>query len=282
MEAARGANKEERVVELPVDRIAPNPLQPRRRFDTDQILKLAQSIRSQGVIQPIIVRPHPRVAGEYELVAGERRLRAIRHLGRTAAPALVRKISDRDLLEAALVENLQREQLSPIEEAQAYRELMRRFGYTQENVAQRVGKERSTVANMVRLLGLPHPIQQDLETGRLSVGHARALLPIGNPARQIAIRDAVISGGLSVRDTENLVKSEVIGSGGEAAGSDRPNQARLDPQFQAVQDALERRYGTRVTIRQKQHQGRVELEFYSLDDFNRIYDLLVGRESSTD
>ena len=196
----------ERLVQLELHRLVPSIHQPRKRFSKQRIEQLARSIESQGVVQPLVVRPHPREHGRFELVAGERRLRALKLLGRDTAPVLVRAITDGQLLEASLVENLHREQLTPIEEAQAYRNLLDHHGYTQETLADRVGKERSTIANLVRLLGLPPAVRQDLEEERLSTGHARTLLALEDPALQLALRDLIVKRDLSVREAERYVK----------------------------------------------------------------------------
>lgn len=276
-----------RLIELPLGRIEPNPRQPRKRFPAEQIEALAESIRAQGVIHPLVVRPHPEAPQRYQLVAGERRLRAVRLLGWQWAPALVREVPDEQLLEAALVENLQREELTPIEEATAYRTLLDQYGYTQDTLAGQVGKDRSTIANLVRLLSLPLSLQEDLETGRLTTGHARALLAIPEPDRQVALRNVIVERGLSVRETERLVnrarKSRTTATDGrlaqQAGGVELPTGLAL--QFQAVQEMLERRFSTRVIIRRGEQgsaateAGRIEIEFYSLDDFNRLYELLV-------
>lgn len=276
-----------RLIELPLGRIEPNPRQPRKRFPAEQIEALAESIRAQGVIHPLVVRPHPEAPQRYQLVAGERRLRAVRLLGWQWAPALVREVPDEQLLEAALVENLQREELTPIEEATAYRTLLDQCGYTQDTLAGQVGKDRSTIANLVRLLSLPLALQEDLETGGLTTGHARALLAIPEPDRQVALRNVIVERGLSVRETERLVnrarKSRTNATDGrlaeQAGGVELP--AGLALQFQAVQEMLERRFSTRVIIRRGEQgsaatvAGRIEIEFYSLDDFNRLYELLV-------
>ena len=192
------------ILNLPPESIEPNPLQPRRKFSPGMIEALAHSIESQGVLQPLLVRSKPRDANRYQLVAGERRLRAMRLLGLKVVPALLREIPDEKLLEAALVENIQREPLNPVEEAEAYRALLNRYGYTKEALALRVGKDRSTIANMVRLLALPPLLKEDLADGRLSAGHARALLTLSGADRQIALRGVVIERGLSVRETERL------------------------------------------------------------------------------
>ena len=271
-----------RLLQLPLAEIEPNPRQPRRHFAEDRIAALAQSIASQGVTQPLVVRPHPGAPGRYQLVAGERRLRAVQRLGWREVPALVREVPDDALLEAALVENLQREQLTPIEEAAAYRTLLDQVGYTQEALAARVGKDRSTIANMVRLLALPPLLQEDLDEGRLSIGHARALLGLPEPDRQLALRGVVLARGLSVRETEQLVQRARDGerAPGGAGTQDAPALPPAEAlQFQAVQEMLERRLATRVTIQHRgagaEGTGRIEIEYYSLDDFNRLYELLV-------
>lgn len=268
--------------------IEPNPSQPRRRFSQQQIEALAASLRGQGVLQPLLVRPHPERPGRYQLVAGERRLRAVRQLGWRQVPVLLREISDDSLLEAALVENLQREPLTPIEEAAAYRDLLNRHGYTQETLAGRIGKDRSTIANMIRLLSLPPALQDDLEEGRLSTGHARALLSLSEPDRQVALRNRVLEQGLSVRETERAIRiakaptpPTAPGKGdGNGAGASSPRlPGREDIQFEAARDALEQSLGSRVEIRRKgppgkNSQGSIEIEFYSMEDFNRLFDLM--------
>lgn len=272
------------VVHVPLERIEPNPLQPRRQFDETRIRQLADSIAHQGVIQPLVVRPHPARARRFELIAGERRLRAMRLLGWATAPALVRSVADGQLLETALVENLQREALTPIEEARALRDLLQRHGYTQETLARRIGRDRSTIANLIRLLALPVPLQEDLEAGRLSAGHARALLTLRDPVMQIALRNEVLRRGLSVRETERWVRRQLEarpGAAPAAAGAEpEAGEPSLSPEYRAVIQALERRFGTRVCVRPRdsgQPGGAVEIEFFSLDDFNRLYDLLMGR-----
>jgi ParB family chromosome partitioning protein len=278
---------EEQVRQVPLDRIVPNPQQPRRRFDRAQIAALAESISAQGVLQPLLVRPHRTRSGQYELVAGERRLRALRLLGWAEAPALVREIPDAGLLEAALVENLQREQLTPIEEASAYRQLLDRHGYTQETLAQRLGRDRSTIANMLRLLALPPSVREDLEAGRLTIGHARALLAVSDARRQQALRRIILGRGLSVRETEALVgreKLRVVAGKGRlpgktgAGGAEIPPPSLLHPRWRELQDRLERHYGTRILIEAEPGAGgTIRMEYADGDEFNRIYDLLLGR-----
>jgi ParB family chromosome partitioning protein len=302
------------MLNLPPDSIEPNPLQPRRDFSPGKIQALARSIESQGVLQPLVVRSKPGDPNRYQLVAGERRLRAMRLLGLEAVPAVLWEVPDENLLEASLVENIQREPLNPVEEAEAYRALLNRYGYTKEALAERVGKDRSTIANMVRLLALPPLLKEDLAAGRLSAGHARALLNLPGADRQIALRGVVIERGLSVRETERLaarakrenpasphrgIAGEISGeiSGGIAGGTAGGNwvvenkiQDGERLQFDAVREMLEHRFSTRVRILPQQGPsknlellgGRIDLEYYSMEDFNRIYDLLTGRGGDTD
>ena len=191
---------------LPIYRIKPNPNQPRRYFDPKALQELSQSIKQQGVLQPLIVRKHPMLEGYFELVAGERRWRALQLAGETQAPSIITKLSDTEALEVALLENIQREDLTPIEEGQCYYELMQLHGLTQEELAKKLGKDRSTIANMVRLLALPKAIQQDLEMGRLSAGHARAVLSLSDPKEQLNLRERLLLNNWSVRETEKQVK----------------------------------------------------------------------------
>jgi ParB family transcriptional regulator, chromosome partitioning protein len=276
----------EAVQRLPIERIVPNARQPRRHFDPAHIAELARSIAAQGVLQPLLVRPHGTRSGHYELVAGERRLRALKLLGWAEAPVHVREIPDERLLEAALVENLQREQLSPIEEAQAYHDLLHAHGYNQESLAQRLGRDRSTIANTIRLLGLPPSVRDDLEAGRLTPGHGRALLAVADARRQQALRRIILGRGLSVRETEALVgdeklravaKSERAAKGGRS-GAAKVNPPLLHPRWRELQTRLERRYGTRVRIEPVPGAGgAIHIEFGEGEDFNRVYDLLLGR-----
>lgn len=270
------AEPQQVLARLPLERIAPNPLQPRRRFPDEQLQALAASLAHQGTIQPLVVRPHPERPAHYELVAGERRLRAMRLLGWDEAPALVREIADGDLLESALVENLQREPLSPVEEAQALRDLLERHGYTQDELARRIGRDRSTIANLVRLLALPVAIREDLDEGRLTVGHARALLPLEDVALQLAVRNEVLGRRLSVRETERLVRRQ-LDPRRPAAKDSPPEPDRAAAAYAAVSDALERRFGTRVRVERTGERGTLSFSFADTEEFNRIYDLLMGR-----
>lgn len=253
----------EEVRRIPIEDIHKNALQPRKRFDAAGIAGLAASIREQGLLQPIIVR---RRAIGYEIVVGERRWRAAKEAGLAAIPAIVRESSDQESLELAMVENIQREDLNPIEQAQAFRALMELKKMTQEEVAGRLGKDRATVANIIRLLGLPQEIQQDVAEGRLSMGHARALLACNSALRQRALRDRIIRKGLSVREAERL------------AGEKREKAARRpgDPSLARIAEDLRRHFQTPVSVSRRGRRGRVEIRFYNDEDLDRILRLIMG------
>lgn len=257
-----------RVMQLKIAQIKLNPKQPRRHFDQERLNELAQSIRIKGVIQPILVRKR----GEaYELVAGERRLRASKLAGFDEIPALVREVADQDLLEIALIENIQRHDLDPIDESLAYKNLMEEHGYTQEDLARRVGKNRSTIANMIRLLALPKPLQKELTQGHLSVGHARALLSLENEAVQIALGQKIIEEGLSVREAELLTKApESTPSPAKPGKGDAVSR-----QMQANQKRLEEALTTKVRIKSRGDKGKIELDYFSVEEFNRLFELLL-------
>ena len=253
--------------EIDVDRIIPNPSQPRKLFDDSALDDLAASIREHGVVQPVVVRALP--DGVYELVAGERRWRASQKAGLLKMPALVRVAEEHQSLEIALVENLQREGLNPVDEAQAYQRLISEFGLTQDEVARRVGKSRASVANMLRLLKLPPEIQQWLLEGRLTTGHAKALLSIADPDAMISSAREMMRGKLSVRQAEALAR------GGDRLGaSSRP----ADPNVRAAVMELERALGTRVTLRERGGKGRIEIHFHSQDELDRLYGGLLSAE----
>ena len=253
-----------------LQRITANPLQPRRAFDEAKLEELAASIRDQGVIQPLIVR---RNGDGYELIAGERRLRAAMKAGLKEVPVVVREASDNDSLQLALIENLQREDLNPIEEADAYRRLHEEFHSTQEEVAEKVGKSRPAVANAMRLLLLPKEIQQELAQGRLAAGQARALLALGNEAMITAVARRVIAKGLSTRETERLVARLKLGRRA------RRLAAAVDPDLRAVVEKLQRALGTKVRMVQTggASRGKMEIEYYSSADLDRIVQFIVNR-----
>jgi ParB family chromosome partitioning protein len=260
-----------RVVELPVEEIEPNPVQPRTDFNEERLEELTNSIREHGVIQPIIVN---RVGQGYHIVAGERRWRASQKAGRTTIPAIVREVSsEQELMELSLIENIQRDDLNPIEEAEAYRALMEKCLLTQDDVAQKVGKDRSTVANMVRLLRLPFEIQDYLRQGSLQMGHARALLAMDSDEARLLLARRAVADKLSVRDVERAA-----GGGRKAAEKKRPADAGAarDPHLDNFEERLRHRFGTSVAIhRGRDLSGRIEVQFYSDQDLERILDLLL-------
>jgi ParB family chromosome partitioning protein len=250
-----------------IDMIRPNHYQPRRHFAADELEELAESIRSQGIIQPLIVRTDD--AG-YELVAGERRLRAATLAGLDRVPVLVKDVSDAEMLEISIVENIQRENLNPMEEAEAYHRLITEFDLTQDKAAERVGKSRSAVANLLRLRQLPDPIKESIMEGALSMGHARALLGADTPAKQQTAWREVVAKKLSVRDTEALIKR----INAEKKPARTPELTSAQRYFRDVSEDLSRQFGTRVRIQRKGKKGRVEIDFFSDDDLDRLLGLL--------
>jgi ParB family chromosome partitioning protein len=254
--------------ELPVDAIDPNPDQPRRHFEAEQLRALADSIRENGVLQPVVVR---RAGDRYELVVGERRWRASREAGRSRIPAVVADVDAPDLLELALVENVQRRDLNPIELALAFRALSD-GGATQEEIGERVGLDRSTVANHLRLLELGRELQEDVEQGRLGVGHAKALLGVANPERRRHLRDRIVRDGLPVRAAEELVRKA------GAAGPQRKPRPRVavDPELRRLVDSLRRRFQTQVRVQGDAGRGRIEIDYFGPEDLQRIAGILLG------
>lgn len=266
--AARGEDSAD-VTQVAVARIAPNRFQPRRAFADEAIAELAASITRVGILQPLIVAP--REDGSYELVSGERRLRAARQVGLATVPVVVREVDDRELLEIALIENLQREDLDAIEEAEGYRRLIDEFDLTQAEIATQVGRSRPAVANALRLLDLPDEVQALVRDGSLSAGHARSLLAIDNRRRIPELARRAASEGLSVRQVEALVRRENAGPRPDAP----PSAADLERQ--RIEEDLQRDLGTRVRIHaSRKGKGRIEIAFYSLEDFERIVAVLHG------
>jgi ParB family chromosome partitioning protein len=255
-------------IEIPPSRIRPNPLQPRKRFDPEGLAALTASITEHGVIQPIVVTE---ALDGYQLVAGERRLRAAQAAGLDRIPAVVRQLADREQLELALVENLQREDLDPLETADAYRQLIEEFGFSQDELASRVGRARSTVANTLRLLDLAPGVQAAVADGRLSEGHGRAL---GGLATELQDRvlDSVIGQQLSVRQTEELVR-RLREPRPEPAG---PPARRSDPDLERVEEELRRALGTKVSLARSRKGGRIVIEYYSDEELGRLYERLTG------
>ena len=255
--------------EVDLDSIVPGPMQPRTHFDEASLESLAESIRSHGVVQPLLVRR--RDAG-FELIAGERRWRAAKLAGLTRVPVVVKEVPDESLLEIALIENIQREDLNPIEEAQAYKKLIETVGLTQEALASRVGRDRSYITNYLRLLRLPDDLQQLVKEGRLSTGHARTLLALSHPDQQRRLARQIIDGGLSVRTTEQMVHRMLEEK--PAQGSSTPRT--VDPNVRAAETKLRRALGTQVKIlMSEQGRGKVEISFFNSQDLDRIYNLLM-------
>jgi ParB family transcriptional regulator, chromosome partitioning protein len=266
----------ERVEQVALTDIVPSPLQPRKAFNSEQLQELVESIREHGIIQPLIVR---KANGKCELIAGERRWRAASLLGLRDAPVIVREASDRDVLEVALIENLQREDLNPIEEANAYRRLAEEFSLRQEDIAQRVGKSRSVVGNSVRLLDLHSQVQSYVAQGRLTVGHAKVILALPNRDEQLVVAEQSIRQAATVRMTERLVASQLTRQGLVKSGKTgtRPSQADSVNVQNAVTDLesrLRNRLATHVLIHHGDKKGRIEIDYYGNDDLDRILSLL--------
>jgi ParB family chromosome partitioning protein len=257
----------ERATEIPVAQIDPNPDQPRRHFEPGALTALADSIRVHGVLQPVVVR---RAGERYELIVGERRWRASKLAGLAAIPAVVLEIDPRDRLEVALVENVQRRDLNPIELAVAFRALAD-TGATQEEIGQRVGMDRSSIANHLRLLELPREIQADVEAGRVTIGHAKALLSLSSPERRRQLRDRIVAEQLSVRAAEQIARPTP-----RAPADPERARARQDPHLQGVADALRQLLQTRVRVKGEVERGRIEIEYFGAEDFDRITGVLLG------
>jgi len=261
------------VRELQISDIDPNPVQPRTVFEPERLSELAESIRANGIIQPLIVR---RRGDRYELVAGERRLRAARLAGLERVPAVIQDLADEKLLELSLVENIQREDLNPIELAHAFDRMVRELKLSHEQIGQRTGKDRTTITNLLRLLRLPAEVQVLVAERRLSVGHARALLGLPSAELQTRLAEKVVAQGYSVRQTERMVQRLT-----EPREPNSVESAVEDPNIKAAVMELERVLGTRVRIVPKSaKRGRIEIEYYSPEDLERIYELIVGREVS--
>ncbi|MEK6564924.1 MAG: ParB/RepB/Spo0J family partition protein [Candidatus Omnitrophota bacterium] len=258
-----GSAPKEHIRYLPVEQIKPNPYQPRENFDSQGLEELVASIKEKGIIQPIIVRHS---ASGYELIAGERRWRAAKSLNLKEIPVIVRQAKDEESLELALIENIQRQNLSPIEEAHAYKHLMEQFGFTQEKIAQTVGKARASVANTLRLLKLPLEIQEMLKKGQLSFGHGKVLLELEDVQKQLALSRQIVSKSLSVRELENLVFQHH-----KARPAKVVSETRKLPHLEAIEEELRQILGTKVKIASGPKRGTLHIEFYSQDDLERIY-----------
>jgi len=254
--------------QISIGDIYPSRFQPRHRFDDEELVALANSIREKGVLQPILIRPHPETPRAYEIIAGERRWRAAQRAGLHEIPAQIRDLSDRDALEVALVENIQRQDLSPLEEAEGYRRLMEEFDHTQDALARVVGKSRSHVANMLRLLSLPEPVKAMVDDGRLSAGHARALL---NAEAPVELAEQVVDRQLNVRQTERLAQS------GRKTPSTRKPPPGKSADLLALERELSERLGLRVTIEDRGGKGDIVIHYTSLDQLDDVLKRLGHR-----
>ena len=269
MDSPRAALAAGAVVQIPIDEIRANPMQPRRHFEEGPLAELCASIREQGIIQPILLRP---VDDGYQIVAGERRFRAACQAGLRSVPSIIRRMDQAEALEIALIENLQREDLNPVEEAEAYRALMEQFDYTQEELSRRVGKDRSTISNTIRLLKLPDEILDALARGAITMGHGRALLglPDADTIREVFTK--VVSDGLSVRATEDEVRKVLAGKKGRARMGD------LAAPMVDLQDRLARHLGTRVMLRPRARGegGKIVVEYYNNTELDRLIERIEG------
>ena len=264
----------EKIQQVDLSRIVPSPLQPRKDFARDALTELVESIRQHGIIQPLVVRL---VAGKHELIAGERRWRAAQEAGLTQAPVITRVATDLEVLELSLIENLQRADLNPIEEAQAYARLSNEFGMRQEDIAQKVGRSRAAVANSMRLLDLHEQVQTWVTQGLLSVGHAKVLLALKEPEEQRAVAETILRRSATVRATERLVARQLGGTRPRRKRQTAATSATIDD----LQNRLQEHLGTRVTVHHGEKRGRIEIEYYGNDDLQRVLNALGLPTSET-
>ena len=273
----------ETLLQVSPEQIVPNPQQPRKHFDQESLNELALSISSQGIIQPLVVRKHPEFPNKFELVAGERRWRALKQIDVTQVPVVLRNVSDNEILEVSILENIQRENLTVIEEAQSYFDLLQVHGYTQEELAKKLGRDRSTIANMLRLLQLPSALKNDLETGRITAGHARSILSLPNEGLQLEIRKSLLRNSWSVRETERQVRikldylSKFSLRDGTKNSDSNAYSSDEEIQLQHLEDQLRLRLGTNVGIKFKNGKGQIKIDYNSLDEFERLYEMLVPK-----
>ena len=257
----------ERVNQVPLERIVPSPFQPRKNFNDERLDELMESIRERGVIQPLIVRE---VDGQLELIAGERRWRACQKIEEEEVPVIIREATDAEALEMALIENLQREDLDPIEEAEAYARLSREFGLKQEEIAKRVGKSRATIANAIRLLDLEPSVSALVSQGLLSTGHAKAILGVKNGEEQKLLADIVMKKQLTVRKAEKLVSDHLAGGSKTPRKTSSTKAAKLTPYMQQLQERLQSHLGTRVRLHHSEKKGKIDIEYFGNDDLDRV------------
>jgi len=262
------SDKDESIAYVQVSQIKKNTFQPRKEFKEEKLSDLISSIKEKGVLQPLLLR---KKGDGYELIAGERRLRAAQSLNIEKVPAIIKSATDQEALVLALIENIQREELNPIEEAKAYRRLVEDFNFTQDHVAQSVGKDRTTVTNMLRLLALPEEIQQSISLGEFSVGHARTILAVKDKNKQSLLWKKTIEKGFSVRELENIVKAEDSAQEGRR----KIGSEKKDPYVVSIEEDLQRALGTKVRISSKKKRGKIIIEYYSNDDLDRIIKAIV-------
>lgn len=269
-----GEMEEERLIEVPVSDIVPNPNQPRKHFNQQALDEMVASIKEFGLIQPIVVRSK---GTKYEIVAGERRLKAAEMAGLKTIPAVIRQSTDTESLEMALIENLQRENLNAIEEAQAYKQLIEEFKLTQTELAEKVGKSRVAIANSIRLLGLPESIKQLIIDGGISSGHARALLSLADEEQQIKLAERILIEGLTVRQTENIVRLW------QMVGVTKPKKRLLQPKaFKKLARAMTKALGAKVRVKMTPKKGKIEIDFKSVEDLSRVYEKVVAKPLPSD
>jgi len=261
--ATTGTQANEQVLQIPIAQIRTNKYQPRMEFNQEKLNELVSSIREKGVVQPVLVR---KTSQGYELIAGERRLRAVKALGVEKIPAIVRNVEDIDMLELSLIENIQREELNAIEAAHAFQKFITDFSFTQERIAKALGKDRSTVANTLRLLGLPKKIQDYISKNTITAGHAKAILSLPAEMDQLRVCNLVVKKGLSVRETESLVSRRSLGG--------KKIEIKKDQNISDLELQLQQLFGTRVRIVHGKKRGRIQIEYYSTEDLNRILDML--------
>lgn len=260
--------EQERVLQIPISQIKTNKYQPRVEFNQEKLNDLINSIKEKGIVQPILVR---KTTDGYELIAGERRLRAVKSIGIEKVPAIVKNVTDIDMLEISLIENIQREELNPIEEAHAFQKFITDFNFTQEKIAKVLGKDRSTIANTMRLLGLPKKIQDYISKNAITAGHARTLLSLPTETEQLRVCTLIIKKGLSVREAEVLAARRGLPS--------RKAEPKMDHSLADIESRLQQIFGTRVRIFHGKKRGRIQIEYYSGDDLNRILDMLSVKKS---
>lgn len=277
-------NTDEPVCEIEINKIQPNSFQPRRVFDEKKLCELAESIKEHGVVQPVVVRALG--IENYELVVGERRLRACQMLELKKIPAIVKNLSNSQMMEIALVENIQRQDLNPVEEAMAYKRLVEEFNLTQEQVAQKVSKSRSLIANMIRLLNLPQQILEKLSLGQLTIGHVRPILSVDNVESQLGIANEIYENKLSVRETESLIKEKLnkkeketdVDIIEEKKESKNSIDKKLSPNMLDIESKLRSKCGTKVKIKDMGNKGKIEIDYYNSDDLDRIVSIFINED----